>query len=200
MMGCRCNHCNYNDSMRRTPASVSKVSAGRPKGRAEPAARVSVPVPAVAGVNTGLPRGCSNLKLRQADRVVSRLYDRHLATVGLKTSQYALLGHIAALMPVQPAELAAQLQMEASTLTRNLQPLVVQGWVEVGPGRDARSRQVVLTESGRAKHAEARSAWKQAQQAFNERLGLERVAQLHALLDECLRLIAADPGLDTEPD
>jgi DNA-binding MarR family transcriptional regulator len=153
-----------------------------------------------------LPRGCSNLKLRQADRVVSRHYDRHLARVGLKTSQYALLGHIAALMPVQPAALAARLQMEPSTLTRNLQPLVAQGWVEVGPGRDARSRQVRLTEGGLVKHREARVAWKQAQLAFNDRLGPQRVAQLHRLLDECLNLMsgevasAPDPGNDPLPE
>ncbi|HNB43342.1 MAG TPA: MarR family winged helix-turn-helix transcriptional regulator [Burkholderiaceae bacterium] len=141
-----------------------------------------------------LPRGCSNLKLRQADRVVSRHYDRHLAEVGLKTSQYALLGHIAALMPVQPGLLAARLQMEPSTLTRNLQPLVAQGWVRVEAGRDARSRQVSLTEAGWAKHAEAKSAWKAAQTAFNERLGPQRVAALHALLDDCLQRMAEPVG------
>lgn len=141
-----------------------------------------------------LPRGCSNLKLRQADRVVSRHYDRHLAEVGLKTSQYALLGHIAALMPVQPTLLAARLQMEPSTLTRNLQPLVAQGWVRVEAGRDARSRQVSLTEAGRAKHAEAKVAWRMAQTSFNERLGPERVAALHALLDDCLQRMAEPVG------
>jgi DNA-binding MarR family transcriptional regulator len=159
--------------MSRTAPSVSKVS---------PAIDAADPL--------ALPRGCSNLKLRQVDRVVSRHYDRHLAEVGLKTSQYALLGHIAALMPVQPALLAARLQVEPSTLTRNLQPLVAQGWVRVEAGRDARSRQVSLTEAGRLKHAEARSAWKAAQTAFNERLGPQRVAALHALLDECLQQMA----------
>jgi DNA-binding MarR family transcriptional regulator len=136
-----------------------------------------------------VPRGCGNLKLRQADRVVSRHYDHHLAAAGLKTSQYSLLGHIAALAPVRPADLADQMQLEPSTLTRNLQPLVAQGWVAMGPGPDARSRQVTLTDAGRAKHAEAKRAWKRAQLAFNERLGPARVAELHGLLDECLRLM-----------
>ena len=145
-----------------------------------------------ASADPVLPRGCSNLKLRQADRVVSRHYDHHLASVGLKTSQYALLGHIAALGPVRPAELAAAMALDASTLTRNLQPLVAQGWALVGAGDDARSRSVQLTDAGRAKHAEAKRAWKKAQLAFNERLGEARVAQLHALLDDCLRVMADD--------
>ena len=84
--------------------------------------------------------------------------------------------------------------LDASTLTRNLQPLVLQGWVAVGAGPDARSRLVQLTDTGRAKHAEARRAWKKAQLAFNARLGEARVAELHALLDDCRQLLdAAEP-------
>ncbi len=71
-------------------------------------------------------------------------------------------------------------------MTRNLQPLIAHGWVEVGPGSDGRSRVVVATPVGREKYAEARSLWKRAQQALNERLGVARVAALHALLDGCL--------------
>jgi DNA-binding MarR family transcriptional regulator len=149
-----------------------------------PAARSSV-TPATPAT----PRGCSNLKLRQADRVVSRHYDRHLAEAGLKTSQYSLLGHVATMAPVRPAELAAAMALDASTLTRNLQPLVNQGWVTVGAGDDGRSRSVQLTDAGRAKHTEAKRAWKKAQLTFNARLGEARVAELHALLDDCLALL-----------
>ena len=132
------------------------------------------------------PQGCTNLKLRELSRVVTRHYDAHVAPTGLKNSQYSLLSHVVALGPVRPGELAARMRLDASTLTRNLQPLIAAGWVEQGPGDDARSRSVVATEAGRAKRAEAQRAWKQAQLALNARLGNERVAALHALLDECL--------------
>jgi len=138
------------------------------------------------------PRGCSNFKLRQATRLVSRHYDHFVADAGLKTSQYSLLSHLAALGPVRPADLAAHMGLEPSTLTRNLQPLVAQGWVVVGPGADGRSRQVTLTVEGRAKRTEGQRAWKKAQLAFNARLGESRVAQLHALLEECMQLMAND--------
>ena len=132
------------------------------------------------------PQGCTNLKLRELSRVVTRHYDAHVAPTGLKNSQYSLLSHVVALGPVRPGELAARMRLDASTLTRNLQPLIAAGWVEQGPGDDARSRSVVATEAGRAKRAEAQRTWKQAQLALNARLGNERVAALHALLDECL--------------
>jgi DNA-binding MarR family transcriptional regulator len=149
----------------------------------------------VAGVLPNAPVGCSNFKLRQATRVVSRHYDAVMASAtGLKTSQYSLLSHIDKLGPLQPSDLAAHMALEPSTLSRNLQPLIAQGWVQVGPGSNQRSRTLTLSDAGRVKRAEAKSAWKAAQLAFNARLGVERVARLHELLDECLALMADDAG------
>jgi DNA-binding MarR family transcriptional regulator len=135
------------------------------------------------------PRGCTNLKLRQLSRVVTRHYDAYVAATGLKNTQYSLLSHVVLLGPIRPSDLAQRMRLDASTLTRNLQPLVAQGWLQLGPGEDARSRLVEATDEGRAKHAEGQRAWKQAQLALNARLGTERVAALHALLDECIERI-----------
>lgn len=144
-----------------------------------------------------LPRGCTNLKLRQLTRRVSAHYDRVVGEAGLKTTQYSLLAHIVTLAPIRPGALADAMEMDASTLTRNLQVLVAQGWAEVGAGDDARSRIVTATPAGRAKRTEAQRAWKRAQLALNERLGDARVSRLHALIDECLVLMNATPG-DTD--
>lgn len=145
------------------------------------------------------PRGCTNLKLRQITRRVSRHYDATVAPSGLKTTQYSLLSHIVSMGPVRPSDLAATMNLDASTLTRNLQPLVAQGWVEMGAGVDARSRLVSVTEAGRAKRAEAQRLWKHAQMALNQQLGTERVARLHALLDECMALMdSSDEGESDE--
>ena len=138
------------------------------------------------------PQGCTNLKLRQLSRVVTRHYDSFVAATGLKNTQYSLLSHVVLLGPIRPSDLAQRIRLDASTLTRNLQPLVAQGWLRQGPGDDARSRLVEATEAGRTKRAEAQRAWKQAQLALNARLGSERVAALHALLEDCI------DRLDTE--
>jgi len=141
------------------------------------------------------PKGCTNFKLRQLTRRVSQHYDRIVAGCGLKTTQYSLLSNIERLGPIRPGDLAAAMTMDASTLTRNLQLLVAQGWAEIGPGPDGRSRLVSATALGRAKRAEAQREWKRAQIALNERLGAERVAALHSLLDDCLATLT-----DTEPE
>jgi DNA-binding MarR family transcriptional regulator len=132
------------------------------------------------------PRGCTNLKLRQLHRVLTRHYDAHIAATGLKNTQYSLLSHVVLLGPIRPSDLARQMGLDASTLTRNLQPLVAQGWLRQGPGEDARSRLIEATKEGRLKRLEAQRAWKQAQLALNEQLGAKRVIALHALIDECM--------------
>lgn len=141
------------------------------------------------------PRGCTNLKLRQLSRAVTRHYDAYVAPTGLKNTQYALLSQVVLFGPIKPSALAQRMRLDASTLTRNLQPLLALGWIEQGPGEDARSRSVVATEEGRAKRAEGQRAWKQAQLALNARLGDQRVAALHALLDDCLAQLDADDEL-----
>src|SRR5215510_7026659 len=111
-------------------------------------------------------QGCTNLKLPQLSRVVTRHYDAFVAATGLKNTQYSLLSHVVLLGPIRPSDLAQRMRLDASTLTRNLL--------------------VEATEAGRAKRAEGQRAWKQAQLALNARLGAERVAALHALLDDCI--------------
>jgi len=135
------------------------------------------------------PQGCTNLKLRQLGRIVTRHYDHYVAEAGLKNTQYALLSHVVKLGPIRPGDLAKRMQMDASTLTRNLQLLAAQGWLTVGAGEDARSRLVEATAEGQAKRAEGQRAWKAAQLALNERLGVARVAALHALLDACIETL-----------
>ncbi|MET0334347.1 MAG: MarR family winged helix-turn-helix transcriptional regulator [Rhizobacter sp.] len=142
------------------------------------------------------PRGCTNFKLRQITRTVSRRYDAAVASSGLKTTQYSLLSHIAALGPVRPSDLAVNMNLEVSTLSRNLQPLVALGLVELGAGPDARTRLVSLTDAGRAKRTETQRLWKQAQLSLNETLGEARVAQLHQLIDDCLALLGDEGDTD----
>ncbi len=135
------------------------------------------------------PQGCTNLKLHQLARRVARLYEGDMRALGLRNKQYSLLSHVVKLGPIGQAALAAKMELDPSTLTRNLQPLVASGWVRVEPGADARSHLVVATAAGRALREQAQKGWKRSQTALNQRLGLERVVQLHTLVDECLALL-----------
>ena len=149
------------------------------------------------------PQGCTNLRLRRVSRLVSRHYDAHVAASGLKTTQYSLLSHVMHLGPLRPVDLARAMNIEASTLTRNMKPLVASGWLTQGEGADARSRLIAITDAGRAKRAEAQAHWRRAQTGLIELLGVVRVLALHALLDESLEILqraglAEEQGEDHE--
>ncbi len=119
-------------------------------------------------------------------RRLGQIYDAELAAAGLKATQYSLLSHIDKLGPIRPTELAQANKLDASTLSRNLKPLVQAGWALVQPGDDGRSLLVSITQAGKAKRAEAQRRWRAAQEHTNQLLGMENVLALHDLLDDCL--------------
>ena len=146
-------------------------------------------------------QGCTNLRLRQLMRRVAQHYDVEMSKAGLKTTQYSLLSHVYKLGPLRPGELAKSMKVSASTLTRNLKPLIDAGWLELAAGSDARSRSVAITAAGRAKREEARHRWKVAQDSLNQLLGAGRVLALHGLINESLELLTpaqTEAGADDE--
>jgi DNA-binding MarR family transcriptional regulator len=78
--------------------------------------------------------------------------------------------------------LAESMDMERSTLTRNLRPLEAQGWVRVGAEGARRARAVEITREGRARLREATTLWQRAHETLRRRLGAEHWAALHAEL------------------
>ena len=144
------------------------------------------------------PQGCTNLKLRQLMRRVAQHYDAEVGKTGLRGTQYSLLSYVCKLGPIRPGDLAREMKVDASTLTRNLRPLVDAGLLEIGAGPDARSRLVSATPEGREKRQEAQRRWRVAQEGINDRLGARRVVVLHALLDECMALLEPVQGEEDE--
>lgn len=144
------------------------------------------------------PQGCTSFKVRQLMRRISQHYDTEVAQSGLKTTQYSLLSHVMSLGPLRPVDLADAMKMTASTLSRNLQPLIAAGWLTMGEGADGRSRLVHITESGLAKRREGQKYWKVAQQKLNDQLGVERVLALHTLIDDAMVLLGPEAAIEAD--
>src|SRR5262245_34303494 len=126
--------------------------------------------------------------LRQATRAVSRLYDEELRTIGLRATQYSLLGHLRAAGEVRQRNLGGLTSLDETTLTRNLRPLIDAGWVAIRPGEDRREKLVRLTDAGAAKLREARPAWERAQERLRSRLPKKTWSSLMDLLPKLTRL------------
>ncbi|MBA3592254.1 MAG: winged helix-turn-helix transcriptional regulator [Polaromonas sp.] len=144
------------------------------------------------------PQGCTNLKLRQLMRRVAQHYDAEVGKTGLKGTQYSLLSYVVKLGPIRPGDLAQAMKLDASTLTRNLKPMVAAGWLDLTPGSDGRSRLVIVTDAGREKRTEAQRRWRVAQEGINQLLGVEQVLALHALIDQSLENLSPLPDTDDE--
>lgn len=132
-------------------------------------------------VVNGSPCNCHSL--RQATRRVTQLYDRMLAPLDLRATQYSLLGEIDRLGPVAINPLADVMVMDRATLGHNLRPLETRGYVRVEVDEDdRRSRRISLTPAGRNILARAEKLWRKAQDKFNDTIGSHESAALRKML------------------
>ncbi len=132
-----------------------------------------------------LPLPCTGARLRRLTRRMTSFYEQRLRAVGLKLGQYSVLVHLDREAQTL-THLADQLEMDRTTLTRGLQPLIERGWVTEVPGSDARQRCFVLTAQGERFRTEAQHHWRDAQLALEAHLGRDFTANLQAQLDQAL--------------
>lgn len=79
--------------------------------------------------NSIIAKRYTNFKAKQFARALTRIYDAELAKAALKTTQFTLLAHIFNRWPISPSNLALRMELDKSTLTRNLRPLLEAGLV-----------------------------------------------------------------------
>ena len=125
-----------------------------------------------------IARTCIALRLRLLNRGVTNLYDYALRPLGLKVSQLNLLVVTAKLGLAQPTKVCDLLQLDTSTLSRNVERMRAKGWLEVVPGEDARTQPFRLTAQGKRLLEKAVPAWEQAQLQAGELLSEDGVALL----------------------
>ena len=119
--------------------------------------------------------------IRRTDRIVTQFYDQIMAPSGLSGPQFGVLSSIAAAAPVTINALAQQMDMDRTTLTRNLAVLVKRRLARTEEGEDRRTRLVVVTAEGEQALLHAWHLWREAEEQIASALGTERI---NALLDE----------------
>ena len=116
-------------------------------------------------------RNCLLTRARQISRVLTALYDQELQPYGVKSPQFTLLVLIAEFGPLSRSELGRRNYQDRSTLTRNLQPLIEQGWVFEDPSAGGRRRPLSLTRQGLDLLTIAAPGWSAAQAKASALLG-----------------------------
>jgi DNA-binding MarR family transcriptional regulator len=114
---------------------------------------------------------CIALGVRTLNRVITAVYDDALRSLGLKVGQLNILVAAAKRGVASPGKVCQVLEMDASTLSRNLERMRARGWIEIVPGKDARAQPFALTPAGRRLLHKAIPAWETAQAEARRLLG-----------------------------
>jgi DNA-binding MarR family transcriptional regulator len=123
-------------------------------------------------------RECVAVRLRLLNRVITNIYDDALRPLELKVSQMNILVAAAEIGTARPSEVCEHLQLDVSTLSRNVERMKARGWLEVVPGEDGRGQPFRLTAQGRKLLKKALPAWNAAQQQVLSVFGDQFVEQL----------------------
>ena len=139
-----------------------------------------------------LSSACMCNNLRRAARLVTNYYDKLLEPAGLRVSQATVLVvlYLAGVQTIN--EMAEQLELDRTTLTRNLKPLARQGLLTIAPGSDQRTRVVALTPEGEAALLKVLPLWEQTQSYMIEGIGETNASLLLAQLSEAAALTYSD--------
>ena len=122
---------------------------------------------------------CIAVRMRMLNRVITNIYDDALRPLDLKVSQMNILVAAAKMGTARPAAVCEHLNLDVSTLSRNVERMKGRGWLEVVPDEDGRSQPFRLTPQGRNLLEKAVPAWSAAQQQVKQALGDEIVNQLN---------------------
>lgn len=106
---------------------------------------------------------CIAMRLRQINRMVTRLYDEALRPLGLTVNQLNILATIVIRGPIAPGQLAQMLGMEKSTVSRTIDRMYKRGWIDIGEGKDKRSQSLNATRQGRQLLLKAAPVWDELQ-------------------------------------
>ena len=114
---------------------------------------------------------CLAVRMRLLNRVITSIYDDAFRPLGVKTSQMNILVAAKRAGLARPGEICHALQLDTSTLSRNVERMKAKGWLEVVPDEDARAQPFRLTAKGNKLLERAKPAWQQAQRKATELLG-----------------------------
>lgn len=137
-------------------------------------------------------RDCASMNLRKTARLIAQFYDQRLKPGGIRITQFSLLVTLGYLAPVSITNLAGQMGIDRTTLSRNLRLLEREGLIEGVPGDDARVRMLSLTQKGQDAVRETKPYWNIAQTEFLEKFGKKRWKKLRSELTEVTKIIS--PG------
>jgi DNA-binding MarR family transcriptional regulator len=135
----------------------------------------------------------AHASMRAMPRVRSPIFmTRRFAPTGLRLSQFAILAAIRQRHGATMQEIATELGLDPSTMTRTLRPLEDQKLVHAQPGDDKRAKTLELTVGGRETLQRSLELWRNVQDALRRKIGGEVFERLNADLVAVVRALRSN--------
>lgn len=121
---------------------------------------------------------------------MTQFYDKLLQPTGLKVTQYSMLANIDLQQAVSISRLGEILLLDQTTITRNINLLKRNGYVDLTRDpQDARAKVITLTEKGVEKLNEAAPIWQDVQERIINDIGLENYNDFYETLKTIQKII-----------
>lgn len=139
-------------------------------------------------VATIISNSCYLTKTLMLSRSLQAFYEDGLDAHGLTPQQGPLLSTIVALGGAHPSDLARELEIERSTISRNLKILIDRGLLRAELTPAGRTRRVFATDLGHQIIVGFFPAWAMAQEEIVDAIGVERLTTFLEVAEQ-LRLM-----------
>src|SRR5690606_3555189 len=133
---------------------------------------------------------CISARVRQLSRIITRIYDDAMRPLGITVSQFTLLTQLAQQDGITAVEIGHSLDIEKSTLSRNLKRLLKDGHITMDPPAGRRGRGLHLTPKGAQAVEQGYPVWLEAQTRTIAAMGPESRSTLDAFLVQAEKLVA----------
>lgn len=126
---------------------------------------------------------CYSAMLRSASRRLGNQYNSALAPFGINITQFSLLSMIKRMEPINLSLLAKMMELERSTIGRNVRVLAKMELVVLLQGdEDHREVSLELTPEGYHLLAKARPHWEMVQHQIEDKIGEDQILLLTEIL------------------
>ena len=127
--------------------------------------------------------GCECLagRVRMLSRVITGIYDRAMRPHGIKVNQAGILIMLSLIEKPTAGDICQKFQMEKSTVSRNVDRMKKQGWIEASEGDGDLSQVLTVTPKGKKLLTDIYGKWERTQREVSEFLGEDGVKAIHML-------------------
>ncbi len=118
---------------------------------------------------------CIGSKLRKLSRIVDNEYRKNLAAFNVTESQLSMLMVLAKIKSIEQGKIGNYLSLERSTISRNVQKMVKNGWVQRSK---AYQPTIALTPKGESLLNDLLPHWERTMDSIKARIGQRGIQYL----------------------